>query len=57
MRAAADRHDVGVALHELDLLERHAEPLADALREARLVPLPARQRADRDLDLAFRLAR
>src|SRR5262249_8124732 len=54
MRAAADRNDVGVALHEADGLERYTEPFAHALSKARLVPLPARQRADRDLDLSAR---
>ncbi len=36
-------------------LERHAEPFGDALREARLVALAARQRADHDVDAALRL--
>ena len=55
MRAAADRHDVGVALDQLDAVDIDAEPFADALREARLVALAAGQRADRDIDAALRL--
>src|SRR6185295_14240146 len=42
MRAAADRNDIGIALYQAYRLERHAKPLAHALREARLVALPAR---------------
>src|SRR6185437_14477817 len=53
MAAAADRNDVGVALDELDALERDAEPFGDALREARLVSLAARQCADHDIDAAL----
>ena len=53
MRPAADRNDVGVALYQSDLLERHAEPLAHALGEARFMPLAARQRPDRDFDSAL----
>src|SRR5262245_18082447 len=54
VRAAADRDDVGVALDQANLFERHAEPFAHALGEARLMPLPARERADGDLDDAIR---
>ena len=39
---AADRDQVGVALHEADALVRHAEPLGEDLRERRLVPLADR---------------
>ena len=53
MRAAADRHDVGVALDEPDAVDVDAEPFADALREAGLVALAAGQRADRDVDAAL----
>ena len=55
MRAAAFLDDVGVALDDIDVVERHAEPLGHALREGGLVALPARQRADHDVDLAARL--
>ena len=43
MRAAADRHDIGITLQEAYPFEGDAEPLADALGKARFVPLPARQ--------------
>src|SRR5450631_238480 len=46
MRAAADRYDVGIALHEAHPFERDAEPLTDALGKARFVPLAARQGTD-----------
>ena len=55
MRAAADRHDVGVALDQPDAVDLDAEPFADALRKAGLVALAARQRADGDVDAAFRM--
>ena len=42
MRAAADRHDIGVALDEPDAVHLDAEPFADALRKARFVALAAR---------------
>src|SRR5216684_3621847 len=53
MRAAADRNDIGIALKQADGVERYAEPFRDALCEARLVALAARQRTDRELDAAF----
>ena len=53
MGAAADRNDIGVALDQVDAIERHAEPFSDALGEAGLMALAARQRADRDIDPAF----
>src|SRR5205814_1670368 len=52
MRAAADRDALGVAGHEPDAVDRHAEPLGDQLCEARLVPLALRYGADDDLDRA-----
>src|SRR5882672_7323211 len=54
MRAAAHRGHVAVAGDHADLLERHAEPLGHALREARLVSLAGGQRADHDVHAAFR---
>ena len=54
MGAAADRDDIGVALDQVDAIERHAEPFRDALREAGAMALAARQRADRHVDAAFR---
>ena len=39
------------------LSKRHAEPFGDELREAGLVALAGRQRADHDVDRAFRLHR
>jgi hypothetical protein len=41
MRAAALLDDVGVALVDIDVVERHAEPFRHALRKGRLVALPA----------------
>ena len=43
--AAADRDQVGVALAQMDLLVRHAEPLGEDLREGRLVALADMLRA------------
>src|SRR5258707_14701215 len=57
MRAAADRNDVSVALKQMYALDRRAEPFRHALREARLVALPARQSAHRNVDAALRLHR
>ena len=55
--AAADLDDVGVAGDEPHLVDRHAEPFVEQLREARLVALAVRDGADDDIDLAFRHAR
>src|SRR5262249_54968447 len=52
MRAAAFRDAVGVALDQLDAVERNAQPLDQELREAGLVALAARERADHGLDAA-----
>ena len=46
------RRDLGVAVQDLDVLERHAELVGDDLAERRLVPLPVRGGAGDDLDLA-----
>ena len=54
MRAAADLHHVGVAEDDLHLLDRHVEQVGHDLREARLVPLPARLGADHHVDAALR---
>ena len=51
-RAAAGLHPIGVAGDEPDLLGIDAEPFADDLREARLVPLARRHRAEHQLDRA-----
>ena len=40
---------------DVHVVERHAEPFRHALRERRLVALPARQRADHDVDAAVRM--
>ena len=53
MRARAHAHDVGVALNEAHAVERNAEPFDDHLRERCLVPLPARLRAERDINPAL----
>src|SRR5436853_5018056 len=50
MRAAADRHPVGVAGHQPHAIEWHAEPFGHELREAGLVPLTLRHGTDHDLD-------
>ena len=55
VRAAAFLDDVGVALVDIDVVERHAEPLRHALRKRGLVALPARERADHDVDPALRM--
>ena len=52
MRAAADRDKVGVVGDEADFSERDLQPVADQLRKARLVPLPAAHGADDQLDRA-----
>ena len=53
--AAADRHLVGVALHEADVLERHAEPFGHHLRVDGLVALAVRVRAGDDGEHAARI--
>ena len=57
MRAAADLHDVGVADDDVDDVHRHAEKIGHHLREARLVALSARLRADDDVTRPSGLAR
>src|SRR5204863_7706576 len=61
MRAAANRDAVRVAGDELDAVDRYAEPFGHQLREAGLVALALRGRADDDLHgaahRAFRLHR
>ena len=54
MRAAADRHPVGVAGDEPHTVERYAEPFGHQLRKAGFVALPVRHRADDDFDNALR---
>ena len=49
MGAAADLHDVGVADDDVDDVDGQAEQIGRDLREARLVALPARLRADHDV--------
>src|SRR6202040_4172800 len=44
--------DVGVVGDDTHVLDRHVVPLIDELREARLVALPLRRRADHDIDPA-----
>ena len=56
MRAGAEFRAVGVAGDEADALVLDPEPFAEQLGIAGLVPLPARQRADLDLDHAFAAA-
>ena len=46
--------DLGVAVEDLDVLERHAEAVGDDLAERRLVALAVRARAGDHLDLAGR---
>ena len=55
MRAAALFDDVGVALEDVHVVERHPEPFRDALRESCFVALSARQRADDDINTALRV--
>ena len=50
--AAALGQAVGIALHDPDLLERHAEPLVQDLGVGGLVALAVRLGADRDADAA-----
>ena len=53
--AHAELHLVGVAEHDIDIVERHAEFLADDLREGRLVALAVTVRADEHRDLSGRM--
>ena len=53
--AHAELHFVGVAEHDFDVLERHAELFADDLREGRLVTLAVIVRADQHGHLAGRM--
>ena len=53
--AHAELHLVGVAEDDVDVLERHAEPLGDDLSEGRLVSLAVIVRADQHRDLAGRM--
>ena len=57
MRAAADADDVGVADDDVDGLDRQVQQVGDHLREAGLVALAARLRADHHVDAALRLHR
>ena len=50
--AAEARASIGVALHDADLVDRHAEDVDDELRVRRRDPLPHRHRRGIDLDLA-----
>ncbi len=54
MGATPDLHHIGVAVDDLDGLDRDLEQIGDHLRKARLVPLPARLRADHHIDAPFR---
>src|SRR5262245_51032257 len=54
MRTATDLYHVGVAEDDLHLLDLHLDQGRYALREARLMALPGRLRADDDIDAAFR---
>ena len=49
-RSPTDGHAVGVPGDEAHLLEIDAQPLGQDLGEARLMPLPGRQRAEDELD-------
>ena len=50
--AHAEGDLVGVAVHDLDLLDRHAEPVGDELGKGRLVALTVRMRAGQHRDAA-----
>ena len=54
MRAAADLHHVGVAEDDLHAFHRHVQQIGHDLREAGLMALAARLRADDDVDASFR---
>ena len=53
--AHAELHLVGVAMDDLDLADRNAEPLGDQLREGGLVALAVAVRSRQDLDGADRI--
>ena len=53
--AAAERYGIGVALHEADVLERHAEPFRHHLRIDGLVALAVRMRAGENGQHAARI--
>src|SRR5262245_6847732 len=54
MRAGGEFVAVGVAGDETDVVVLDPQPLAEKLGVTGLMPLPARQRADLDLDKALR---
>ncbi len=54
MGAAPDLHHVGVAIDDLDALDRNMEQVGDHLGEAGFVPLARRLRADHHIDAPFR---
>ena len=53
--AHAELHAVGIAEHDVDILEGHAELLGDDLRKGRLMALAVIVRADQHRDLAGRM--
>jgi hypothetical protein len=55
VRAAAERHRVGVALDKADVLERNAEPVGHELRVGGGVPLAVAVRAGHDRHHAARI--
>src|SRR5271169_1074582 len=55
MRAAALLDDIGVALDDVNVVERYTEPLRHALGKGGLVALPAGERADHDIDAPLRV--
>ena len=55
MAAAAGAHHVGVAHDNVHGLDRHLQQIRHDLREARLMALPGRLRADDDVDAALGL--
>ncbi len=54
MRPAANLHDGGIAVNDFDLFIGDVEQIGDHLREAGLVALPVRLRADHSIDNAVR---
>src|SRR5262249_59978844 len=55
MRAAADLHDVGIAENDAHVVARHKQEIGNDLREACLVTLTGRLRADDHVDASLRL--
>ena len=53
--AHAERDFRGVAVHDVHLVDRHAELRGDELREGRFVPLAVAVRAGEDRDAAGRM--